>query len=496
MRQGDEAVAKAVADAEARAERLEERLALALAEAEAGSRAGAVTAELEATVQRMKQERAAVEERASQASRTAADASARAQDCEAELNDVRKAFAEATAAAASALKKAQAQHEHASRQCAALEESVKDLRHRPTREAVAVLEQKLELLERLQQGEGGENEAEGGGAGGADGGGGGGGGEGGDVDGALSVRGASGEDGDVMDWVVRHTARLKGALEAERGKRRAAETLAAEAVTARDAATAEAAAAATEATRLAGDLSTAHQVVEAGKHMLSSFMAKAAAQPPPARGGWLASLSPRKSGGGGGGRGSAAAALFPFSADSKVAEADVEVGAAPMSPGFGASDRMLTAVQGQRDRFRREAHHREGELALAKTVRDQLTAEVTSLKRDNAALYKKVRYLSTSGGGGRHGSGKAANDAMDGTEAKYAAQYEAEVDPFSQWEHNERRDATDRLLLPERLLLSCLEGVVPSKRRRLLLGTWILFLHAAAAAAVYTVTFPAGAALD
>ncbi len=71
-----------------------------------------------------------------------------------------------------------------------------------------------------------------------------------------------------------------------------------------------------------GDLAMAHQVVEAGKAMLFQFQAGKTLPSPKVR----------------------TMSMFPFSRDSSVAEADVEVGE---SVGFGASDRMLSAVQGK-----------------------------------------------------------------------------------------------------------------------------------------------------
>ena len=246
------------------------------------------------------------------------------------------------------------------------------------------------------------------------------------------------------------------------------------------------------------DLVGAHQVVETGKAMLRAFQDR-----PEFRHALTTSAAegPRGGGGGGGpGAGGLAAAtsrwiMSPFKARGGGAgaddAADLETGGrraaaaatpvrwtTPGSMGFGPEQRILEAVQGRRDRFRREARAKEGELAISKGLLEQLSAEVGELRRDNVALYK-LRFhgggsgsggggggagggvggkggLATAGGVGRGGSGGAS-----GVEDKYAVLYEAAMDPFNNWEAGEKARATGSLSPPSGSCCSSSTGRCP-----------------------------------
>ena len=443
LRGCDEAVAAAGSAGDRRVERIKQELAVAVAEAEVGTAAAAAVAELEGKVAKEKAERAAAEEKVAVALRDRDEAARRAEGAESESAATKRDAGTSMAAAAKEVEAARAELAALATSAAALEAQVADLRQRATAEEVDALRQRVALLERIQY-------------------------EAGDEGGMPAGEGdtgrptaeeerracdESGEGGDVVDWVVKHSAKLKARLADEKRRRLDAESRLLEAQEARRA--------------LEGELATAHQVVEAGKAMIRSFQASLCT----ANGAGVA----------GKGRGASAPKAAAWNPDSSVAEGDVEVGFDVPVTGFGPADRMLAAIQGQRNRFRREANQREGELALSKAITNQLTAEVATLKRDNQKLYKKVRYLSS---GGCSGGGKGSVDGMDATEAEYARQYEAEQDPFATWERSEELAAHGRLALPDRCLFTFLDASLPSPPRRHLLLVYLVVLHVTAALCV------------
>ena len=135
---------------------------------------------------------------------------------------------------------------------------------------------------------------------------------------------------------------------------------------------------------------------------------------------------------------------------------------------------------------------REGELSLSRTINEQLGSEVTSLKKDNASLFRKLRFLDQ----GVAGRGGKASEAMNEVEARYAAEYERSMDPFGSslsssvdsWAGSERAAAVSSLFLPERCLLRCLEGVPTlfgSRLRRCIFFLYFALIHAAALGAAF-----------
>ena len=79
------------------------------------------------------------------------------------------------------------------------------------------------------------------------------------------------------------------------------------------------------------------------------------------------------------------------------------------------------------------------------------------------------------------GSGGSGGDhhRTVSAEGKYAALYEASMDPFVSWELGERVRARGRLWAIERALLHGLDWSLPLRRRRLALALHLLVLHAA-----------------
>lgn len=473
-----EAVAVAVAKGDRRVALLEAQLAMAVAEAEAGAAAVAERAALETTLERTRDDVKALEKRLAQSTLDLGVVQAQVATAE--------AAADAAADTATAAERSRATFEQRVEALEAEKASLQSkveaqtltLSSRPSEEAVTALRSRVRMLERLQMvdvgGEvGDENRREE---------------ERGsdspnqkdDASGSVAISEVE-KESDALEWVVRHTETLKLALKHEKRQRAVAEQATrdaeASAVVARTAATE----AKDEAARLELDLVTANQVVDTGKIMLKAFQAR----PEYALGGAQGRRGALSSGGGLFGLSlfssqrrapAAASEALSLDASSSVGEVDVEAESGPLVAGHGAADRLLNAVQGQRDRFRKEAGRRETELVLAKKMSEQQASEVATLRRDNASLYKKVRFLSGNGGGSLQ-SGRP-NEALDGVEAKYARQYETALDPFSAWDSRERIGAASRLSCPERGLLHALDWLLPHRPRRAVLLIYLVALHA------------------
>mmetsp|Transcript_578 Transcript_578/g.772 ORF Transcript_578/g.772 Transcript_578/m.772 type:complete len:233 (-) Transcript_578:149-847(-) len=213
---------------------------------------------------------------------------------------------------------------------------------------------------------------------------------------------------------------------------------------------------------LENDLLAAHQVVETGKIMLRAFQQRPEFS--------TTNSLPRSSQA----RDRQREQPRDATAENNDDDDDPETGGTGggwFIGGFGAVERMLEAVQGQRDRFKKEARTRESELALLKSITEQLQSKCSELERDNMVLYKKIRYVRM------HAPGEESADAGGAVENKYAREYEASLNPFLAWEKKEVEGAHERLGPLDRLLLKTLRLVVTSRIGRLALVAYLVFLH-------------------
>jgi len=486
----DETVARATAASDRRVELLEAQLAISAGEAEAGAAAVASRGEVEAAFLKVKTDRESLETKLSAAQRALEDC---LREAEISAADSVRAMHDASSRADKAeLRAAELSTVGATAEAAVirLEAEAAELRARAPPTEVDALKRQVKLLETLQFGDSEEDMSDGG--------------DDADGSGAPSQRskteigttlegtraaeGGADRDAsigdwkdtdDALDWFVKHTGRLKKRLERERTLRQQAERAVRDAEAKISSSNEEAAAARELASKLQGDLVTAQSVVESGKVMLRAFQSRPENN---AMGGAPAKSQSSRGffsfGGYGAGSHSTGGHHNENAKDCGDAglslgrDIELETDEAGAMSKFGAENRLLEAVQGQRDRFRREAQRREGELSLAKRISDQVTAEAKQLRFDNTQLYKKIRYFSNGGGGGG-----GDWSSLEATETKYASLYDASVDPFKQWESEERLNASARLYLPDRALLTAMEWFLPSVLRRAALMLHLLLVH-------------------
>ncbi|CAM9488014.1 unnamed protein product [Ectocarpus sp. 12 AP-2014] len=316
-----------------------------------------------------------------------------------------------------------------------------------------------------------------------------GGGVGGDCDRALESAGVSGkldcavvgeaesarrggEDGGVDAWLISYNRRLKNELERLRERTRQAEERLRSVEEERVAEAAELSDRRQDVKRLEQDLVDAHQVVEAGKTMLRAFQSGPVAKQ-------FGKLIGRRGDVGGG-----AYNVGPLEDD--LLEGVEEAGGVegvPGAEGFSAADRLLGAVKRQRERFRKEALRREREASIAKGNAEQLTRDNQDLRRENMHLYKKMRradrlfVMSYGGKGGGGGLEDAGGDGERETEGKYERLYEADLDPFKEFDSQEKEARRGQMGFLERWLFLASGTVLRNRFRRHLLLVYLLVLH-------------------
>ena len=174
---------------------------------------------------------------------------------------------------------------------------------------------------------------------------------------------------------------------------------------------------------------------------------------------------------GSGGRGAALALLGP-SVDGEI----------------DGPDRMLAAVQAQRDRYMRSALEHEGELASLRDSFERLQDEQHVLRAENLELFRRLRVLRVSakdGAAPRAGRGRRSaveeglHDAAysrDPLDAKYGGLYEGQIDPFRVQELD-RQAVLSKLNAFERGLAQAMRLLAADPLARYALLMYLLLVH-------------------
>ncbi|CAM9628987.1 unnamed protein product [Pylaiella littoralis] len=275
-----------------------------------------------------------------------------------------------------------------------------------------------------------------------------------------------GRDAGVDAWLISYNRRLKNELERLRERTRQAEDRLERVEKERVADGAELADRRQDVKRLEQDLVDAHQVVEAGKTMLRAFQSGPVAK----QFGKLV------------GRGAVAGGVVAQgSLEDDLLGGGVEDGGGEEGvsgpEGFSAADRLLGAVKRQRERFRKEALRREREASIAKGNAEQLTRDNQDLRRENMHLYKKIRHVLGFYGGKGGGLEGAGGDGEQETESKYREVYEADLDPFKEFDSQEKETRRGQMGFLERWLFWASGNALRNRFRRHLLLVYLLVLH-------------------
>lgn len=226
-----------------------------------------------------------------------------------------------------------------------------------------------------------------------------------------------------------------------------------------------------------------------------------------------------------GGASSAAAAAAPSSTSEASRSSPTLSKAAPSS---SSSSDVLPIIVSQRDRFRARNAELEEELRRQFDVVTQLRSDIKGLQADNLALYEKVRYLQSYGGGGAGpcssavgvaagrmdaagayppvSSGRSRAQEQRGVpstiasgsslhpEDKYRRRYEASMNPFEAFRGREQRSALARLNPLERILHAFATMLVAHRRARIGAVVYAAGMHLLVFFVMVEYTFSAGGA--
>jgi homeobox protein cut-like len=183
-------------------------------------------------------------------------------------------------------------------------------------------------------------------------------------------------------------------------------------------------------------------------------------------------------------------------------------GALVADSSYNVNDRILQAVQGQRDRYMRASKEKDGELVELKAKLDRLTDEQVQLRNENLELYRRLRVLRVSGGNGaqagigathgassgagsdqharsRRGPGSDVSSGVGGLvgakddfnlDEKYMSLYEAEISPF-RVEELDRQQMLSRLNFFERGLAYVNRHILQDRWARHALLVYLALVH-------------------
>jgi hypothetical protein len=208
----------------------------------------------------------------------------------------------------------------------------------------------------------------------------------------------------------------------------------------------------------------------------------------------------------------------------------------PEQSSTSTSDRMMQAVQAQRDRFMKVAREKETEATGLKNQLERVQSEQMQLKNDNLELYQRLRLLraqsrnvaggagiggdieggggfsssssgarsryrkDNKGGGGGDGFPVAGSDATgfygeenigddDAVDKKYMRMYEDKIDPFK-LEELDRQSVLSRMNIFERGLASITRFSLQDQWARHALMFYLLLVHCFALGYVMQVLNP------
>ncbi|ODQ82314.1 hypothetical protein BABINDRAFT_158934 [Babjeviella inositovora NRRL Y-12698] len=145
----------------------------------------------------------------------------------------------------------------------------------------------------------------------------------------------------------------------------------------------------------------------------------------------------------------------------------------------GQESAMLPIITKQRDRFRMRNKELEDESKKQFLVINELKRDINGLKRDNAQLYERTRYLSSFDNTSSNGTSKRVFSTATSSEAEsqYSQSYEERLNPIEQFRVRERERINSRLSPIERVFISFSRAILSSKKTRMLFFAYCVGLH-------------------
>lgn len=181
---------------------------------------------------------------------------------------------------------------------------------------------------------------------------------------------------------------------------------------------------------------------------------------------------------------------------------DIEKGS-DFSDTPSGGDRMIQAIQGQRDRFMTIAHKKNGEFFILEKKLELALEEQKALRNENLELFKRLRLARASGGGGvwggeedtnskslhRRDRDKGTNRIEDPLDRKYMHLYEEKIDPF-QLEELDRQNLLSHMNIFERGLAHATRFFLQDRWARHALLVYLVIVHCFALGYVLQVLNP------
>ena len=130
---------------------------------------------------------------------------------------------------------------------------------------------------------------------------------------------------------------------------------------------------------------------------------------------------------------------------------------------------MLAIVTSQRERFKAKNQILETDFQQLKTSYAVLQQDNTTLRTDNMKLYERIKFLQT--------MSSSNLNLEDDITSKYSSQYEAHIDPFSDFNRKERQRKYVNLNSAERVVLNLGKMILSDKIARQAVFFYSIVLH-------------------
>jgi len=145
----------------------------------------------------------------------------------------------------------------------------------------------------------------------------------------------------------------------------------------------------------------------------------------------------------------------------------------------GEAAALLPIVQAQRERLRLRNEELETLGLEQQQQLSVLSRQVGDLQTDNLKLYEKIRFLQACGGSSSRG------EVAVPVENRYQESYERKLDPFSNFSKQEKQRKYGQLSVFEKVILSLVRFIVSNKTARLVVFFYSVLLHGLVFAVLY-----------
>lgn len=174
-----------------------------------------------------------------------------------------------------------------------------------------------------------------------------------------------------------------------------------------------------------------------------------------------------------------------------VSAAAAAVGSDGDSDADDADNSMVRVLCAQRDRFRVRAQELEEELTRSRADLAAARNQAAAVQADNVALIERLRYVHGYKAGPRADVERGESEV----ERRYSAQYEDKLNPFREFQGQQKERSRRAMSLPDRAMYSVAQLVFGSPVTRAAVFAYLLLLHLLVFAALTRMTHHGSGAL-